>query len=318
MFKSFASALLAASVLADTNDNLGEASNVRGNNDGSDNDNAAYCNMIAANGDGVKTDLFTYLKRENKVLEWHGETKLYLNGINHVGAKQIFEYGFCMRMTEAKAAEGTNPAVLETYDCSSVKVKPVTSDDGKKITNNTNAQFSENKDWKYTGTRADFTWSKVTTNKTLGIDKVKGTDGTSVDSLSDSSKNNFQISGGKSHTNCKIASNKISCARPAKADDATAWMDSGITYHWFRNFETADEAGYDIQLTAADGDTKRNVFSFVWMWFDDSKTNVAPNKEYLNSATGADYGCAPITAAAYKTLVTDVEAKEKADADAAK
>ena len=170
MFKSFASALLAATVFAETNDNLGEPSIARGKGDGSDNDNAAYCDMIASNGDGIKTDLYTYLKRENKVLEWHGETKLYLNAIPHVGAKQVFEYGFCMRMTEAKAAEGTNPAVLETYDCSSVQVKPDNSADGKKITQNTSAQFSNNKDWKYTGSRANFSWSKVTSGSTLALD----------------------------------------------------------------------------------------------------------------------------------------------------
>lgn len=318
MFKSFASALLAASVVADTATNFGEKSVVRGKNDGSDNDNAAYCDMIASNGDGVKTDLFTYLKRENKVLEWHGETKMYLNGLAHAGAKQIFAFGFCMQMTEAKAAEGTNPAVEETYDCSSVVVKPVNSADGKKITQNTTVQFYSNEDWKYTGTRADFSWSKVNTGNTLELDQVKDASGNSVDSVADSSKNNFQISGGKSHTNCVIASNKISCARPASDADAATWMDSGITYHWFRNFSTADEAGFDIQLTEADGDKKRNMFSFVWAWFDEAKSDAAPNKEYLNAAGGADYGCAPITAAAYKTLVTDVEAAEKkAEEDAA-
>lgn len=136
--------------------------------------------------------------------------------------------------------------------------------------------------------------------------------------MADSSKNNFQISGGKSHTNCSIAANKISCGRPASTAAAADWMDSGVTFHWFRNFSTADEAGYDIQLTKDDGDVKRNMFSFVWVWYDDTKTNAAPNKEYLNAAGGADYGCAPITASAYKTLVTDVEAKEAADAEAAK
>ena len=144
MFKSFASALLAATALADTATNFGEPSKKRGNDDGSDNDNAAYCDMIAANGDGVKTDLFTYMKRENKVLEWHGETKMYLNGLSHAGAKQIFVYGFCMQMTEPKAAEGTNPAVLETYDCSSVQVKPENSADGKKVMQNTVTQFTNN------------------------------------------------------------------------------------------------------------------------------------------------------------------------------
>ena len=153
------------------------------------------------------------------------------------------------------------------------------------------------------------------------LDQVKGPEGTPVDSVSDSSKNNFQLSGAKSHTNCKIASNKITCARPASDADAATWMDSGVTYHWFRNFSTEDEAGYDIQLTEADGDKKRNMFSFVWMWFDETKAeSSAPNKEYLNAVGGDDYGCAPITASAYKTLVTDVEAaeKKKAEEEAAK
>ena len=92
MFKTFASALLAACVLADTNDNFGEPSNVRGNDDGMDNDNAKYCDMIANNGEKTKVDLFTYMKRENKVAEWHGETKLYLNGTDYPSKEYTSKY----------------------------------------------------------------------------------------------------------------------------------------------------------------------------------------------------------------------------------
>ena len=106
MFKSFASALLAASVLAGTNDDFGEPSIKRGKGDGTDNNNAAYCDMIASEGDGVKTDLFTYVKRENKVVEWHGETKMYLDKVAHAGDKQVFEYGFCMRINEDDIESG--------------------------------------------------------------------------------------------------------------------------------------------------------------------------------------------------------------------
>lgn len=213
MFKTFASALLAACVLADTDDNFGTPSNQRGDNGGSDNEKATYCNMIANDGKKVKLDLYTYLKRENKVVEWHGETKLYVLDATYVADKTMIEYGFCLQMTAAKAAEGDNPAVKETWDCSSVQAKPVASADGKKVVQTTTNQFFNNKDWKYEGSKADFRWDNVVTSGKLEVDKKK--DGENVvESNTDDSKNNFQISNSKSHTNCTIASNKINCARP--------------------------------------------------------------------------------------------------------
>lgn len=53
-------------------------------------------------------------------------------------------------------------------------------------------------------------------------------------------------------------------------------MDSGITYHWFRNFSTADAAGYDIQLGKDDGNREISAFAFAWTWWDDTKTNAKP------------------------------------------
>ena len=154
MLKTVAFALLAASALAETSNNFGEPSIKRGRNNGLDNENAAYCDMISNNGKGVKVDLFTYMQMEFQGLEWHGETKLYLKDLPHVGSKQIFEYGFCMRMTEA-----INRDQKETYDCSSVKVKPVNSADGKKVSQNYEVQFFNNMDYVYEGTMADFSWA---------------------------------------------------------------------------------------------------------------------------------------------------------------
>ena len=104
--------------------------------------------------------------------------------------------------------------------------------DGKKITNDTEVQFFDNKDWKYLGSRDSFKWSLVTENETFEIDKIEDANGNEVDSVVDSAKNNFQISSELSHTNCTIGANKISCPRPAATADAAEWMDSGITYHW--------------------------------------------------------------------------------------
>ena len=169
--------------------------------------------------------------------------------------------------------EGNNISIEEIYDCSSVMVKPIHSADGKKITENTSVQFSNNRDWVYEGTQADFNWINAIEGKKMTVDMVKNKSGDIVDSLDDNQRNNFQISSGYSHTNCTIASNRINCARPSSAASAADWMDSGITYHWFRNLSTNDETGYDIQLTEDDGDKARKVFAFVWMWFDDRKTN---------------------------------------------
>jgi len=223
-------------------------------------------------------------------------------------------------MTAAAAAAGDKPEVKETWDCSSVKVKPANSADGNKITQSTNEQFLSSEDWKYTGSKADFNWTNAVKGKKAELDKVKDANDAVVDSVADSSKNNFQISGGKSHTNCKIErvsskKNKITCARPAKADDATKWMDSGITYHWFRNFSTLDEPGYDLQLTKDHGDKGIPALAFVWVWFDEAKSTSTPSDEVLNSSS--EYKCTAITAAAYKKLITDPDEAEKKAAEEA-
>lgn len=93
-------------------------------------------------------------------------------------------------------------------------------------------------------------------------------------------------------------------------------MESGITYHWFRNLTTADEAGYDLQINENTG--KLNTFSFVWIYRFRSTDEKAPSKE-LKSKT--EHSCDTITAAAYQKNYTDVVAAEKAkkeEADAKK
>lgn len=175
MFKTFASALLAAGALAATESNFGEASVVRGKNDGTDNENANYCDMIANDGKGVKVDLFTYIKRENKVAEWHGETKLYLKDVLYPSsASPTIRYGFCMQMTEAKAAEGDVAEVKETWDCSSVDVEVTMSTDGNKVEQNTTTQFKNNKDWQFTGAGSELVWSDTLGTKLVADKKKDG------------------------------------------------------------------------------------------------------------------------------------------------
>ena len=80
MFKTFASALLAASVFADLSADLSLASTARGKGDGTGNENAVYCDLFYNSTEKVRMDLYTYMKNDNDKLEWHGETKLYMDG----------------------------------------------------------------------------------------------------------------------------------------------------------------------------------------------------------------------------------------------
>lgn len=126
MFKSFAIALLAATATAGS-DFATTPSDKRGSGDGSDNDNASYCSMIAE-GTSAKTDLYTYFKYEGGNKEWHGETKLYLNDVlwtQSTTVDSLIEYGFCMQMT---AAAGT---VAPTYDCNSIQFLGIKLNDDK-------------------------------------------------------------------------------------------------------------------------------------------------------------------------------------------
>lgn len=62
MFKTFASALLAASALAtDTATDLSLASKTRGKQDGTSNEDAVYCDLGANDAANIKMDLYTYM-----------------------------------------------------------------------------------------------------------------------------------------------------------------------------------------------------------------------------------------------------------------
>ena len=92
MMKSFALALLAATTFAI------DDSPVRGNNDGSDQENALYTSFInndsCGNNNAVKVDMWTYIAKVpgEDAYEYHGDTVAYIEG--PVG--RFFQYGFCV------------------------------------------------------------------------------------------------------------------------------------------------------------------------------------------------------------------------------
>ena len=92
MMKAFALALLAATTFAIFD------SPVRGNNDGSDQENALYTSFInndsCGNNNAVKVDMWTYIAKVpgEDAYEYHGDTVAYVEG--PVG--MFFKYGFCV------------------------------------------------------------------------------------------------------------------------------------------------------------------------------------------------------------------------------
>lgn len=102
-------------------------------------------------------------------------------------------------------------------------------------------------------------------------------------------------------------------------------MDSGVNFHFARNFVTEDMAGYDRQFTKEDAadiedDAPQsiNAFSFYFSWpsiakRDDNVTNPTLLK------SGKVQTIIPFSEAAYKALVTDPDAaaakKAKEEAD---
>ena len=99
----------------------------------------------------------------------------------------------------------------------------------------------------------------------MTLDQAKNDAGEIVDSVSDKATNNWQISEGKTFTNCTSAAGKGTCARPLIDAEDADWMSSGITYHWFRNFKTQDEAGYDLEVKGTDT-MSANTFGFYWAY----------------------------------------------------
>lgn len=103
---------------------------------------------------------------------------------------------------------------------------------------------------------------------------------------------------------------KVDCDRPALSADNDTWMKSGINTHWFRDFETASDAGQDLQL---DGDfttdRKAQTFAFFWGWNTaPADALTAPDVEVLNGgsswATSSSYEMIVVKADAYDEIIT--------------
>ena len=311
MFKTFASALLAASALAtDTATDLSLASKTRGKADGTSNEDAVYCDLGANDAASIKMDLYTYMQNTNDQLEWHGETKVYLKDIN-VGTSGVQEFGVCFQMTEKSGGTVDVPTVTEaTWDCQSIELR-LTTQDGFTTNTTDKVQFTNEKDWKYTGEAADFDFESAVTNSKMVRDQALNDAGVSGDSISNKAAHNWQISASKTFSNCSaIPANfpfNISCDRPLITATDADWMKSGVTYHWFRNFKTQDEAGYDLEVKGT-SDQKVNAFGFYWLYTNEAKytDKQASATAYIGGANAQL--CTVITEAAYKKLKIDADA----------
>ena len=155
MFKSFALALFAATSNAIVD------SEVRGTNDGSNQDNALYTSFVnsdsCGNGQYVKLDMWTYIAKVpgEDAYEYHRDTVAFVDG--PVG--KFFQYGFCVHIATSEAGD-------KTWDCQQVDVT-IPLNDGiepdvtEQQTQTLSNAFTSVTDWQYTGTRNDFTWANV-------------------------------------------------------------------------------------------------------------------------------------------------------------
>ena len=118
MMKAFALALLAATTFAILD------SPVRGNNDGSDQENALYTSFInndsCGNNNAVKVDMWTYIAKVpgEDAYEYHGDTVAYIEG----AMGRYFQYGFCIHISYSEAGD-------KTWDCQQIDVTvPINGD----------------------------------------------------------------------------------------------------------------------------------------------------------------------------------------------
>ena len=302
MFKSFALALLAATTYAI------DDSAVRGKNDGSNQDNALYTSFInsdnCGNNSPVKLDMWTYIAKVpgEDAYEYHGDTVAFIEGA--VG--KFFQYGFCVHIATSEAGE-------KTWDCQQVDVTvPINGDleVADKKTQSESNQFTSVTDWKYTGSRDDFTWANVKAQGSTSLvsDKVADADGNLTESATTTADHNWQISAAKSFTNCGGNSiGFVKCPRPDQSGSLEDRMAGGINLHWFRNFKTGDAAGFDIQLDGAvDAGVGRETFAFLWNWNTEADyPATAPWKECLNASSTAAYNTTPITEAAWAAVYVE-------------
>lgn len=153
MHKIFAIALLSAYASAAWS---ASASPARGKKDGSSQDNAILNSFIAsvASGKQVKTDLYTYMKRDEltSTLEFHGDSVIYGEELT-----PTFQYGWCMDMGLTEETDS-----LKKWDCQSVLVElydETLKDDAGKIKNE--SSWIEYYDQRFEGEFADFTYEKL-------------------------------------------------------------------------------------------------------------------------------------------------------------
>jgi len=302
MFKSFALALFAATSNAIVD------SAVRGNNDGSNQDNALYTSFVnsdsCGNGQYVKLDMWTYIAKVpgEDAYEYHGDTVAFVDG--PVG--KFFQYGFCVHIATSEAGD-------KTWDCQQVDVTiPINGDIDvlDKKTQSESNQFTSVTDWQYTGARNDFTWAKVKAagTATLISDKVADAAGNLTESAKTTADHNWQISAGKSFTNCGGNSiGFVKCPRPDQTGDLASRMAGGINLHWFRNFKTGDAAGFDIQLDGAvDAGVGKETFAFLWNWNKEADYPAnEPSNECLNATSTAAYNTTPITEDAWEAVYVE-------------
>jgi len=164
--------------------------------------------------------------------------------------------------------------------------------------------FTSVTDWRYTGSRNDFTWANVKAQGSTSMvrDQVADADGNLSESASTTADHNWQISASKSFTNCGGASSGfVKCPRPDANADLETRMKGGINLHWFRNFRTADAPGYDLQLDGAqDKGEEAETFAYLWNWFTPADYPAKkPFKECLNAQSTPAYNTVPVTEAAW-------------------
>ena len=190
-----------------------------------------------------------------------------------------------------------------TWDCQSVELRLTEVD--AKVDNTATVQFSNEKDWKYTGKAADFTFTSAIKDGGMVRDEVNDDNGEPTTSVSKKATHNWQISNSKTATNCTKTSSAATCARPLIDATDAEWMDSGITYHWFRNFKTQDLAGYDMEVKGT-ATMQAPTFGFYFMYGNEG--NVETSSFAAADFVGAEKTCTAITAEAYKELKTDKDA----------
>ena len=209
MFKSFSLALLATTTFAI------DGSAVRGADDGSNQENALYTSFINSDDCGnnkyVKVDMWTYIQKvaDEDAYEYHGDTVAFVEG--PVG--RFFQYGFCLHVGED--ADGA-----KTWDCQQVDVTVPLNGDLDTLDFKTQSEepmFTGVTDWRYTGSRTDFTWANVKAAGSTSMvrDQVADSAGTLSESAATTADHNWQISAGKSFTNCGgNAGGFVKCPRP--------------------------------------------------------------------------------------------------------